>query len=208
MNIFISALSGQSVGSIGNRIVFLFFLALRCIAGWYIFSFFTVSFLNQYHSFVSFNHSYSDTWLSFKINIVMENTSYHWRGICHDSRNLEIYHFQCHILKWQLDFDFFCCIFSISCFISRLMIRIWIWLLSEMPFSYIQFLNANPSEVYRPQGSIWKWVIAITCSAWTMYWQENTSKILPFLGMFFFFFDCPHIPLKVDLEKKVYILFV
>lgn len=23
-----------------------------------------------------------------------------------------------------------------------------------------------------------------------------------------FFFDCPHIPLKVDLEKKVYILFV
>lgn len=97
---------------------------------------------------------------------------------------------------------FFCCIFSISCFISRLMIRIWIWLLSEMPFSYIQFLNANPSEVYRPQGSIWKWVIAITCSAWTMYWQENTSKILPFLGMFFFFFDCPHIPLKVDLGKK------
>lgn len=60
VNIFISALNGRSVGSIGNGIVF-FFIALRSIAGWYIFSFVTVWFLNQYHSFVSFNHTYSDT---------------------------------------------------------------------------------------------------------------------------------------------------
>lgn len=87
MNIFISALSGRSVGSIGNEFSFVFFLALRSIAGWYIFSFFTVWFLNQYHSFVFFNHNYSDTWLSFQINIAC---FYHLRVFCHDSKNLEI----------------------------------------------------------------------------------------------------------------------
>lgn len=39
----------------------LLFVASRSIAGWYTFSFFTDWFLNQYHSFFSFNHNYSDT---------------------------------------------------------------------------------------------------------------------------------------------------
>lgn len=50
--------------------MFVFFIALRSIAGWYIFSFYYCLVLNQYHSFVSFNHNYSDTWLSSRIDIM------------------------------------------------------------------------------------------------------------------------------------------
>lgn len=58
MNIFISALSGRSVDSIGNvTVFFLYCIKIYC---WMVFFFFTVSFfLNEYHRFVSFNHNYS-----------------------------------------------------------------------------------------------------------------------------------------------------
>lgn len=198
VNIFISALNGRSVGSIGNGIVF-FFIALRSIAGWYIFSFVTVWFLNQYHSFVSFNHTYSDTWLSFQINIAC---FYHLRGILpwkSKSRNISFWVSHIKMTSWF--WLFFCCIFSISCFFFRLRIRIWLRLLSEMPFAYIQFVNANPSQVYRPRGSVGNWVVAITCSAWTMCtgrWIHPKCRHFCICS----WFDCPCIPSKVDLEKR------
>lgn len=75
-------------------------------------------------------------------------------------------------LVYFLDFMFF-----------RLRIRIRVWLPSEMPFAYIRFVNANPSQVlHRPQGSVWKWVAAITCSAWTMCigWRIHPKSFLFF----------------------------
>lgn len=72
VNIFISALCGGSIG--------FFFRSCIKIYCWmvYIFLFFIVWVLNLYHSFVCFNHNYSDTWLSFQMTIAC---FYHLRGI-------------------------------------------------------------------------------------------------------------------------------
>lgn len=125
VNIFISALSERSVGSIGNEIVFLYCIMLYC---WivYIFLFFTVWFLNQYHSFVSFNHNYSDTWLSFQINITC---FYHLRGILaimSKSRNISFSLSHIKMTKLILTFCFipclsfvvFCCFICLFCFFN------------------------------------------------------------------------------------------
>lgn len=162
------------------------------------FPFFTVWFLNQYHSFVSFNHIFSDTWLSFQINIAC---FYHLKGILpwqSKSRNIS---FSVSHIKMTWWFWLFFLLYFLCFLFFRLRIRIWVWLLSEMPFAYIQFVNANPSQVYRPQATIWKWVVAMTCSAWTM----SIGRWLHPKYYHFWIclcFDCPHIPLKVDLEKR------
>lgn len=51
INIFISALSRWSVGCKGNRFFFFFFLALRSIAGWYIYIFFFYSLACNHYEF-------------------------------------------------------------------------------------------------------------------------------------------------------------
>lgn len=178
MNIFIIALSGRSVNSIGNVIVF--FLHCIRIYGWMVFSFFTAWFLNQYHSSVSFNHNYSGTWLSFQINIAC---FYHLRGILpwqSKSRNISFSVSHIKMTRW---FWLFCCI---SFIVYRLRIRIWIWLLSEMPFVYFHFVNANSSQVYRPQGSSLQMSCNYMRCMVNAYWQLKISNTLLILDMFMF----------------------
>lgn len=151
--------------------MFVFFIALRSIAGWYIFSFYYCLVLNQYHSFVSFNHNYSDTWLSSRIDTMC---FYHLRVVfCHYSQNLEIYHLQCHILKRRVDFDFFFFL------VFRLRIRSWVWNLSEMPFSYFKFVKCQSITSVQAWGPNLEmgnlnYMQCMDC----VNWQENTSTIL------------------------------
>lgn len=60
--------------------------------------------------------------------------------------------------------------------------RISVWLLSKMPFAYLCLVNANPSHMYRPQGSVsssnYMQCVDNVC------WQADTSK-MSFLDMFY-----------------------
>lgn len=110
VNIFISALSGRSVGSIGNGIVcFLCCITIYC---WmvYIFSIFTVWFLNQYHCYFFLLQSQLLWYLIVfpdKYNLLLPFKRY----FCHDSQNLDISFSVSHIktMSW-----FWLCCFSQS----------------------------------------------------------------------------------------------